>query len=395
MMPPKLNLDKWRLMALTIGLSVSQYFSGHWSLDLWAQVQVYPLEKWSIDWLTMLMLSTMKGGILYVFSEGQLLLPSCCAIVMLAMARLPCFLPSCLQLFKSQCGHTYHMCSVHSNMNSHPVNIDLHSSQSSNGSRVTPTANCQGTSSERITYLHLTGMSYYIAWCVDKLFTSKNKQALPCSQCSDFLTLGMLPPPRKTPLQGDWMPFSSEAQFKVANLLYHCTELSASNIDALLEIWAQLVEELDADQCAPFENCQDMYATINASTLGDTPWQCLVTGISDDIDKQSLNWMQTQYKVWYCDPGAVVSVMLSNPDFDGQFDLCPYIDLDACGKRQWNNIMLGNITWQHSVSISASLLSRNMSYSSAHRMISPQLTQWPKVQCTALSFLAVIRQQSP
>lgn len=42
--------------------------------------------------------------------------------------------------------------------------------------------------------------------------------------------------------------------------------------------------------------------------------------------------MQTQYEVWYHDPEAVVSAMLSNPDFEGQFDLCPYIDLDAHGK---------------------------------------------------------------
>jgi hypothetical protein len=42
--------------------------------------------------------------------------------------------------------------------------------------------------------------------------------------------------------------------------------------------------------------------------------------------------MQECYKVWYHDPEAVVTAMLLNPDFDGQFDLCPYIDLNGHGE---------------------------------------------------------------
>ena len=163
---------------------------------------------------------------------------------------------------------------------------------------------------------------------------SLNKNsALPCNQDGDFLPPGMLPTPRETPLQGDWMPFSSEVPFKVADLLYCHAKLSALNIDTLLDLWAQSFEEFDGDQCAPFVNHKDLYTTIDSSTLGDVPWQCLVTGVSGNTDEHSPSWMRTHYKVWYRDPGAVVSAMLSNPDFKGQFDLCPYVDLDAHGKR--------------------------------------------------------------
>lgn len=180
--------------------------------------------------------------------------------------------------------------------------------------------------------------------------------ARPCDQNGDFLPLDTPPLPRETPLQGDWTPFNSEVQFKVADLVYRRAELSASNIDALLDLWAQSFEDVDPPQCSPFENHEDLYATIDSSTLGDIPWQCLVTQIPDDINEHSPNWMRTQYEVWYRDPEAVVSAMLSNPDFDGQFDLCPYIDLDTHGKRQWNNVMSGNIAWRRSVSISVFLL---------------------------------------
>jgi hypothetical protein len=129
------------------------------------------------------------------------------------------------------------------------------------------------------------------------------------------------------------MPFNGEVQFKVADLLFCHTELSVLNIDALLDLWAQSFEDFDPPQCAPFTNHEDLYATIDSSTLGDIPWQCLVTQIPDDTNKHFPSWMQTQYKVWYCDPKEVVSTMLSNLDFDRQFDLCPYIDLDTYGKH--------------------------------------------------------------
>ena len=189
--------------------------------------------------------------------------------------------------------------------------------------------------------------------------------ALPCDQDGDFLPPGTPPSPRETPLPGDWTPFSSEVQFKVADLLYRRAELSTSNIDLLLDLWAESLEELDAFQGAPFGNHEELYSTIDSSTLGDIPWQCLVTGISDDVDDNSPKWMRTEYEVWYRDPSEVVSAMLSNPDFNGQFDLRPYVDLDASGKRQWNNVMSGNMAWRRSVSILVSFVPSICPYGAA------------------------------
>lgn len=206
---------------------------------------------------------------------------------------------------------------------------------------------------------------------------------------------GAPPSPQESRTQGDWTPFRSEVQFKVADLLYRSAELSASNIDDLLDLWGQSFREIDGSQRAPFEGHEDLYATIDSSTLGDIPWQRLVTGIPDDTNEHSPSWMQTQYEVWYRDPEAVVSAMLSNPDFDGQFDLCLYIDLDAQGNRRWNNVMSGNIAWRRSVSVLVSLASRAYIYGLAHRMISSHPTQIPKDRCTAQLSLGVIRPQSP
>jgi len=124
--------------------------------------------------------------------------------------------------------------------------------------------------------------------------------------------------------------------------------MSAANVESLLELWAQSVT-IEAGS-TPFESHQHMLMTIDSSVLGDIPWQCLMTGYSGNIDDHSLQWMRTDYEVWFRDPDAVISNMLSNPDFAGRFDLRPYIELNKQGKRWWSNFMSGNIAWRHSVS---------------------------------------------
>jgi hypothetical protein len=159
---------------------------------------------------------------------------------------------------------------------------------------------------------------------------------------------GAPPEPCQTAPQGDWAPFKSEIQFKIADLLYRRAELSAPNIDTLLEIWAESLAESGGS--APFSSHEEMYDTIDSSKLGDIPWQCLLTAPPEEVDEHSPPWTQKCYEVWYRDPDAVVTAMLENPDFNGQFDLCPYVDLDASGKRRWSNLMSGNLPWRRCVS---------------------------------------------
>ncbi len=179
-------------------------------------------------------------------------------------------------------------------------------------------------------------------------------KALPCDSEGNFLLPGAPPLLRPQALPGDWTPFESEVQFKLAELLYSRAEVSAANIDNLLEIWAQ--SSAEASRSAPFESHEHMHATIDASVHSDVPWQCLVADFSGNTDGPAPEWMRTSYEVWYRDPDTVITNMLSNPDFAGQFDLRPYIDLDAHGKRRWGDLMSGNLAWRHSASTRHTLL---------------------------------------
>jgi hypothetical protein len=137
-----------------------------------------------------------------------------------------------------------------------------------------------------------------------------------------------------------------------------------------------------------------MYATIDSSVLGDVPWQCMVTEVPD-VDEHAPSWKRTSYEVWYRDPEIVVSNMLSNPDFDGQFDICPYVELDANGERRWSNVMSGNIAWRRSVRRTfVSFKNCELTTTAVHyRMKSLRQSQIQRVECTVRSFSGATRQQ--
>ena len=79
----------------------------------------------------------------------------------------------------------------------------------------------------------------------------------------------MPPPPQATAPQVDWSPFDSKVQFRLADLLYRRAELSTSNVDMLLELWAISMAKYDAP--APFRSYQEMHMIIDSSKLGDIP----------------------------------------------------------------------------------------------------------------------------
>ncbi|KAF8808375.1 hypothetical protein BYT27DRAFT_7222884 [Phlegmacium glaucopus] len=149
----------------------------------------------------------------------------------------------------------------------------------------------------------------------------------PCDQEGDFLPETTPPPPRSNPGPDDWDPFNDEVQFLTGDFLYRQEEMSAGNVDILLDLW--VLNMAKHDDLGPFTLYEHMYATIDNIKQGDAPWKSFTTS--------------------YADPAVVVQNMLDNPDFDGQFDYAPYVDLDKAGQRRWNEFMSGNFSWRHAV----------------------------------------------
>ncbi|KAI0289103.1 hypothetical protein B0F90DRAFT_1672605 [Multifurca ochricompacta] len=167
--------------------------------------------------------------------------------------------------------------------------------------------------------------------------------AVPCDLDRNFLPPGSTRQERTQRSNADWSPFDDQTQFMIADLLYRRVEMSASNIDLLMKLWLASLEDSGLDTSEPFECHQDLYAKIDSSPLGDVPWQCFITGFSEDLHMpvDAPSWKQTSYEVWYRDPDLAISAMLDNPDFEGHFDVRPYMELDEHSQHRWGVTLSG------------------------------------------------------
>ena len=111
----------------------------------------------------------------------------------------------------------------------------------------------------------------------------------------------------------------------------------------------QALDKAKRDELGPFTSYDHMYKCIGATHLGDAPQKCFTVGYAGDIGPDDPFWKSAEDEVWYHDPKVIMSQMLNNPDFHGQYDYMPYIGLDKTGKCHWSNFPSGYLSWHHSV----------------------------------------------
>ncbi|KAF8900112.1 hypothetical protein CPB84DRAFT_1815450 [Gymnopilus junonius] len=133
--------------------------------------------------------------------------------------------------------------------------------------------------------------------------------------------------------------------FELADLLYIRDQMSATNINDLLQVWAATLSE---DQDPPFVNKEDLYETINLVEVGEVPWQSFSVsyqgaGLSDP---NSPSWKHAAYDVWFRDPRLVIKQQLGNRDFANEMDFAPKLVRDEHGTRRYTDFMSGNFAWR-------------------------------------------------
>ncbi|KAG2743057.1 hypothetical protein P692DRAFT_20878964 [Suillus brevipes Sb2] len=167
----------------------------------------------------------------------------------------------------------------------------------------------------------------------------------PCDAQGNPLPPGAARPPRGT-ADDDWPPFANQADFLLADFLFRKVEMSGSDIDFLMELWAFRMQQLGEAASSPFISHKDVYATIDSIRLGDVPWECLSVDLGETIPDDAPSWAERSYQVWYRNPDTIIKNMLDNPDFHQQFDYAPHVTKDHHGQRKWQNFMSGNYAWR-------------------------------------------------
>ncbi|KAG2151076.1 uncharacterized protein EDB93DRAFT_1240140 [Suillus bovinus] len=188
----------------------------------------------------------------------------------------------------------------------------------------------------------------------DRLYRNYHPKlnARPCDVTGRFLADGAppTPPPIKSP--DDWAPYRNRVEFETAEFLYTRNQMSAGDINILLDLWAATL--LKYNDKPPFADHRDLYKTIDATPVGDVKWQSLkVQYTGEKPETNVLPWMDQSHDVWYRDPHEVIQNMLGNPDYATEMDYRPYREYLTDGdERQWQDFMSGDWAWNQAETIS-------------------------------------------
>ncbi|KAG1862715.1 hypothetical protein DFJ58DRAFT_715183 [Suillus subalutaceus] len=151
------------------------------------------------------------------------------------------------------------------------------------------------------------------------------------------------PPPSKSP--DDWTPYRDRVEFETAEFLYTRNQMSAGDINVLLDLWAATL--LKHNDKPPFADCRDLHKTIDSTPVGDVKWQSFRVQYTGEKPEHNVPpWMGQSHDVWYRDPHEVIQNMLANPDYATEMDYQPYREFSTDNdERQWQDFMSGDWAW--------------------------------------------------
>ena len=194
------------------------------------------------------------------------------------------------------------------------------------------------------------------------------------------------PPPDSGPQHSsdDWFPYKSHIQFKLADFLYCCNQMSEGDMDFLFNLMNTMLA-FHSDH-APFHNHSNMHNTIGATTLGEAPWDHFTLTYTGPFPKgvsrdNMPGWMTEDHEIWFCNPVTLLENLLANPDFKDEFNYMLYQEYAADGSHQFCDFMSGDWFWREAVlvlfieSVSFSLL-RFYNHSEHHYQRSPRGDQF-------------------
>ncbi|KIK19926.1 hypothetical protein PISMIDRAFT_106656, partial [Pisolithus microcarpus 441] len=166
----------------------------------------------------------------------------------------------------------------------------------------------------------------------------------------NFLPNGTQPEPCQPKPPDDWSPYSSHLEFELADFIYTCSQISAANLNTLLELWATSLVKVGGKLM--FGSYKEMYWMIDNTHIGNVKWQLFTVKYTGDVVANPAPWMHDKYDVWFQDPHEVVWNMLANPKFANNMDLQPFHEYNTTDSTwQWQDFMSGDWAWCQTVSV--------------------------------------------
>ncbi|KAF8415957.1 hypothetical protein L210DRAFT_3616358 [Boletus edulis BED1] len=155
-------------------------------------------------------------------------------------------------------------------------------------------------------------------------------------------------PPASEKSPDDWAPYSDQLRFETAEFMFQNAEMSSGNIDQLCNLWAHSLhtDSDEARHALPFIDHKDLYDAIDATPLGDVPWESFKLKYDGERPAVVPPWMNQSYEFWFRPAYSLVADMLSHTDFEGEIDYVPYRDFSKDNEeRHYENFLSGDWAW--------------------------------------------------
>ena len=158
-------------------------------------------------------------------------------------------------------------------------------------------------------------------------------------------------PPVSEKSPDDWGSYGDRLQFETAEFIFQNAEMSSGDIDRLCDLWGQSLHSDQGGPSPPFTDHKELYKTIDATPLGDVQWDSFKLKYSGECPNGDVPpWMNQTYEFWVWPAYSLVENMLSNTDFNGEFDYVPHRDFCQENERcHYENFMLGDWVWAQAV----------------------------------------------
>ncbi|KAI6096588.1 hypothetical protein F5141DRAFT_1220658 [Pisolithus sp. B1] len=189
-----------------------------------------------------------------------------------------------------------------------------------------------------------------------------NLTGRPCDSLGNFLPAGHPAEPLTDMQPDDWSPYSSRLEFELADFLFTRSQMSAANINELLNLWNASL--LSTGGQPIFRDSGEMYKTIDSTPLGDVQWEKFSTSYTGERPTENVPpWMNDTYDIWFRSPKEVIRNMLSRPDFSDAIDYRPFREYEsATDSRQWEDFMSGDWAWKQADTISRDLATHGSTF---------------------------------
>jgi Plavaka transposase len=213
--------------------------------------------------------------------------------------------------------------------------------------------------------------SFFIAW--------------PCAADGSFLKqpISKATPPTPNAMSGNpWAPFQDRLAFDWARYHYVWLQSSVDDIREGLDLWhaAVIKHVLDHDMLegVPWDNAEQLYATIDSIDAGEIGWKTLRFSYAGMKPLTPPQWMEQTYDLNLRDMLGLLEQQLASTEFDGQFEYTPFQEFDSKGDHVYSHLM--SAFWANREAV-CSLVHHTFSMlTSSHRIWLPKILKH-MVQC--------------